>query len=160
YKHFYDKGAVVFGCPETLSWNYRGTVWFDLSGIVAKAPPLQVYVKSATLQFKALDPECPVHLLIASKDWSKGYPDNELGPGDPFTRIEWCGREGCRVNVQTVVNNWVRGADHGGYVNNGFVIRGEREGPSEDNDSCMPRYGDFSLTVTYKYNKPRDATPP
>lgn len=155
FKHFYDKGAVIFGCPETLSWTFRGTVWFDLAGIVAKAPPLRVYVKSATLKFKAFDPECPVHLLLANKDWSKGLADKELPPGDSFalSNIESCGREGCSVDVQTIVNNWVRGADHGGYANYGFVIMGDREGLHSDNDVCMTRYGDFALTVTYKYEK-------
>lgn len=153
YKHLYDKGAKIFGCPERLNWNYRGTVWFDLSAIVAKAPPLHVYVKSAALGFKAFDVECAAQLLIASKDWSKGYADNELVPGDPFAKIESCGRVGCSIDVQTVVNNWVRGEDHGGYANNGFVVRGEREGPADDNDVCMTRYGEFSLKVTYTYDK-------
>jgi len=153
YKHLFDKGAKVFGCPERLNWNYRGTVWFDLGDIVAKAPPLHVYVKKATLKFQALDRECPVWLLIASKDWSKGYPDNELVPGDPFTKIESCGREGCNIDVQTVVNNWVRGEANGGYANYGFVVRGELEGPVDDNEACPTRYGDFRLTVTYTYER-------
>lgn len=153
FKHYYDKGAVIFGCPETLNWNYRGTVWFDLSGIVAKAPFPQVFVKSATLKFKALDSECPSQLGIAIRDWSKGYPANELVPGASFAKMETCGREGCSIDVQAFVNNWVKGAEHTGEANDGFVIMGEREGPSNDNDVCMTRYGEFSLTVTYKYNK-------
>ena len=153
YKHLFEKGTAIFGCPERLNWNYRGTVWFELGDIVAKAPPLHVYVKKATLKFKALDRECPVGLLIASKDWSKGYPDNELVPGDPFARIESCGREGCSIDVQTVVNNWVRGEAHGGYANHGFVIKGELEGPVDDNEVCMTRYADFSLEVTYTYER-------
>jgi len=49
----------------------------------------------------------------------------------------------------------VRGEEHGGYPNYGFVIKGSKEADLhwEDNDSCLARYGDFSLTVKYTYDK-------
>lgn len=154
FKHRYDKGAVVFGCPDGSNTVYRGTVWFDLSDIISKAPPLHVVVKSATLHFKNLSGECPGELLVGTADWMKGYADNTLVPGDPFAKVGSCGSEGCSVDVQAVVNNWVRGEEHG-YANYGFVFKGIAEADLKygDNDSCIARYGDFSLTVTYQYNK-------
>ncbi|HSP63226.1 MAG TPA: discoidin domain-containing protein [Pyrinomonadaceae bacterium] len=156
YSHYYDKGAKVFGCPDGASAADRGTVWFDLSSIVGKAPPLHVSVKSAMLHFKK-NRECPSEeLLIAKEDWRKeGYPEETFVPGDPLGIIPACAPPECVRDVTTVVNNWVRGEDHGGYANYGFVFKGPREADLDytDNDDCMTRYSDFSLTVTYRYDK-------
>jgi hypothetical protein len=155
YLHYYDKGAKIFGCPDGASAVDRGTVWFDLSSIASKAPPLHVSVKSSLLHFKK-DTECPSQqLLIAKEDWLKGLSDDTLVAGDPIKIIPACAPPECVLDVTTVVNNWVRGEDHGGYQNYGFVIKGPIEGDHNftDNDGCMPRYSDFSLTVTYRYDK-------
>src|SRR5260370_41606702 len=50
-------GSIVAGYKESSGCGsghhtvYRGTVWFDLSTIISKAPPLHVAVKSAKLHF-------------------------------------------------------------------------------------------------------------
>lgn len=155
YEHYYDKGAKVLGCPDGASAAFRGAVWFDLSSIASKAPPLHVSVKSALLHFKK-DRECPSEeLLIAKEDWLKGIPEDTLVAGDPLAIIPACAPPECVRDVTTVVNNWVRGEDHGGYQNYGFAIKGPIEGDHKfgDNDTCVTRYSDFSLTVTYKYDK-------
>ncbi len=140
-----------------------------LSDIMKKAPPLHISVKSATLHFNQ-NGECPGELLIGSADWMKGYPDNELVPGDPSPLATLpsgvptsvlggllakpCGD--CNINVETVVNNWLKGAEHGGYANYGFVFKGMTEADLQyDNAaSCYSRYGNFSLTVSYTYDTP------
>src|SRR6266516_1088549 len=154
FKHRFDKGAAVFGCPDGSNTVYRGTVWFDLSDIVKKAPPLHIAVKSATLHFKPSG-KCHTELLVGGADWMKGYPDNTVVPGDPLTTLGPCGTAGCSIDVETVVNNWLKGAEHGGYANYGFVFKGMQEADVKygDNDSCVARYGDFSLTVNYRYDK-------
>src|SRR5437667_3319145 len=131
FKHRYDKGAVVAGCPDGHNSVYRGTVWFDLSEIMKKAPPLHISVKSATLHFNQTV-ACPGELLVGTADWMKGYPDNTLVPGDsvPLATLPSGFRtskvpsevlagpcEACILEVETVVNNWVKGEEHGGYPN-------------------------------------------
>src|SRR5437667_1880162 len=131
FKHRFDKGATVFGCPDGSNTVYRGTVWFDLSDIVKKAPPLHISVKSATLHFNQTV-ACPGELLVGTADWMKGYPDNTLVPGDsvPLATLPSGFRtskvpsevlagpcEACILEVETVVNNWVKGEEHGGYPN-------------------------------------------
>jgi len=155
YKHVYDKGAAVFPCPDGITSAFRGTVWFDLSGIAGKGPPLHVFVKSAALHFKE-DRHCPgQELLIAQEDWLKGYPDDKLVSGDSYAKLLECVSKECVFDVQPVVNNWVKGADHTGYANYGFVFKGPMEEDREyaNNNACMTRYSDFSLVVTYKYEK-------
>lgn len=155
YKHVFDKGAAVFPCPDGITSAFRGTVWFDLSGITSKGPPLHVFVKSAALHFKE-DRHCPgQELLIAQEDWLKGYPDDKLVSGDSYAKLLECVSKECVFDVQPVVNNWVKGEEHGGYPNYGFVFKGPIEEDLEygNNDVCQTRYSDFSLVVTYKYEK-------
>jgi hypothetical protein len=157
------------GCPSGSHTVYRGTVWFDLSTIMSKAPPLHVSIRSAKLHFNQSG-ECPGELLYGTADWLKGYSDNELVPGDPhaLAKLPSGIRTGtllggllakpcaaCSIEVGTVVNNWLRGEEHGGYTNYGFVFKGMLEADVfyGGNPSCVSRYGDFSLTVTYKYDK-------
>lgn len=160
FEHYYDKGKKVFGCPDGAQSVLRGTVWFDLKDVVSKAPPLHVFVKSAALHFKK-DRDClGQELLIADKDWLKGFKDGDLVPGEPFAKIPSCESGDCVVDVQTVVNNWVRGEEHGGYANHGFVFKGPVEADEKwgDNEACLVRYSDLSLTVTYKYDKTPSVT--
>ena len=164
YRHTYDKGKPVLGCPSGNNSVHRGSVWFDLREIASKAAPLHVSVQSATLHFKSLSGACPGDVLVGTADWVSGY-SGDLVPGDPLinrtgigeglSTLGPCGTGGCNVDVKTVVNNWVRGEEHGGYPNYGFVIKGSKEADLhwEDNDSCLARYGDFSLTVKYTYDK-------
>ncbi len=165
YTHTYDKGKPVLGCPSGNNSVHRGSVWFDLSDIAGKAPPLHVSAKTATLHFKRLSGSCPGELLVGTADWMKGYSDADLVPGDsvkkesplslPLNTFGSCGAPGCSMDVKIVVNNWLKGAEHGGYPNYGFVIKGMTEADAEysDNDSCLARYGDFSLTIDYTYDK-------
>lgn len=175
YHHFWDAGAKIAGCPEAATLVTRGTVWFDLSSIASKAPPLHVSVTKALLHYK-MDKGCDNHqLLIAQEDWLKGYPENKLVPGDPIADIPAsCASEGkgprtvglvcAPEDVAKVLNNWLRGEGNGGYANYGFAFAGTVEedfltaklGHWLDNDACWTRFSDFSLTVTYKYDK----TPP
>jgi len=163
FKHRFDGGAKFLGCPWGAYAVYRGTVWFDLSEIISKAPPLHVSVDRATLHFKVLSGGCPADVLIATIDWSKGYNAKPLLPGDPlvnksglaspFGMFSSC-TGGCNIDVTVPVSNWLKGLKHGGYANYGFVFKGMKESDIkyEDNEICLSRYGDISLTVNYKYD--------
>jgi hypothetical protein len=180
YHHFWDEGAKIAGCPEAATLVTRGTVWFDLSSIASKAPPLHVSVTKALLHYK-MDKGCDNHqLLIAQEDWLKGYPENKLVPGDPIADIPAsCATEGkgprtvglvcAPEDVAKALNNWLRGEGSGGFANYGFAFAGTVEedfltaklGHWLDNDACWTRFSDFSLTVTYKYDKtPPSSAPP
>lgn len=157
YEHYYDKGAKVFGCPDGAQVVFRGSVWFDLSDIVSKAPPLHVFVKSASLHFKK-DRNCPgEEMLLGNSSWMKGWPDGTLVPGDPFIRLSEADdlSSPVDIDVTSVLNNWVKGEEHGGYLNYGFVFKGPVENDLKytDNNVCIARYSDLSLTVAYKYDK-------
>ncbi len=158
FKHYYDKGAIVFGCPEGSNAAFRGAVWFDLSDIMKKAPPLHIAVQNATLTFK-VSGGCSQELLYGTADWMKGYPENTLVTGDHVATLGSClpGMDSCSIDVpvETVVNNWLKGAVHGGYANDGFVFKAMQDADLryENSDGCYSRYGDFSLTVDYKYDK-------
>jgi hypothetical protein len=154
YRHTYDKGKPVLGCPSGNNSTHRGSVWFDLSEIAGKAPPLHVSVQTATLTFRRLSGDCPGELMVGTKNWMKGFTAGALVPGDTLAPLE-CSGGGCRVDVKIAVDNWLKGSAHGGYDNDGFVIKGMTEEDLEyaDNDSCLARYGDFTLTVNYKYDK-------
>lgn len=166
YEHYWHEGAKLFGCPMAATYVSRGTVWFDLSSIASKAPPLHVSVTKALLHYK-MDKGCDEHqLMVAQENWREGYPDNKLVPGDIIAEIPAsCASEGkveCAPNdVARVLNNWLRGEGNAGYANYGFVFGASTEedglvpgGHWLDNDSCYTRFSDFSLTVTYKYDKP------
>lgn len=167
YDHFFDAGTKPAPCQERIDHVYRGTVRFDLSEIISKAPKFHVYVSSARLNFRKKDGEmkgsdgenlrgggCADALLVASADWTKGTKSDVLIPGAPYKSLAGsevtCGLGGCGIEVGPIVNNWVTGKED----NYGFVLKGENEEPHiEDNAACWSRYGDFSLSVTYKYDK-------
>ena len=156
FEHYYDKGTPPFPCPDGASAEFRGGVWFDLSGITSKAPPLHVFVTSAKLGFKTSHDCAGSQLLIAQEDWSTDYPGDKLLPGDAFAAVGACASGGCAaIDVSKILNNWIRGPDRGGAANYGFVFKGEIEGDLHwtDNDVCLTRYSDLTLTVTYKYDK-------
>jgi hypothetical protein len=154
YRHTYDKGKPVLGCPSGNNSTHRGSVWFDLSEIAGKAPPLHVSVQTATLTFRRLSGDCSGEVLVGTKPWMKGFTAGTLVPGDTLAPLE-CSGGGCRVDVKIAVDNWLKGSAHGGYSNFGFVLKGMKEEDLEyeDNDACLARYGDFTLTVNYKYDK-------
>jgi len=168
YDHYFDGGTPPLPCQERINNIYRGSVWFDLSEIRSKLPG--VFVKNALLHFRPIengirdsngDPFignkfCGDELLVASVDWRKGFT-GDLPPGAPFKSLSVepgkseviCGLGGCSIEVGPVVNNWVTGKED----DFGFIIKGEDEAPTtEDNARCWTRYGDFQLTVTYKYD--------
>ncbi|HEY6046040.1 MAG TPA: discoidin domain-containing protein [Pyrinomonadaceae bacterium] len=155
FEHYYDKGKPVFGCPDGAQVVFRGTAWFDLASISSKAAPLHVFATSALLHFKK-DKSCPEEeILIANADWLKGFSGGDLVPGDPFKKLPASASEDTVMDVTSVVNNWLRGEDHGGYANYGFVFKGPLEADLKysNNDACVVRYSDLSLTVKYKYDK-------
>ena len=156
YRHVYDKGTEPAPCPDGMNSVFRGAVWFDLSGIVSKAPPLHVFVKSAKLKFK-VDKDCAgSKLLVAQVDWLKGYSGKAVIPGEDIAAIPACASGDCpAIDVTAWVNNWVKGPDHAGEANHGFLFRGEPEADIEwrDNNSCLSRYSDISLTVTFQFDK-------
>ena len=156
YQHYYDPGKKVFGCPDGALVTRRGAVWFDLSAIASKAPPLHVFVKNAVLSFKK-DQSCEgEELLIGQENWLKDYPEDKLMAGDPYKKLPASPTEDVAMDVTTVVNNWVKGEDHGGYANFGFVFKQPREADLTwtDNDTCLVRYSDLSLKVTYTFDRP------
>jgi hypothetical protein len=175
YIHQYDvyhKYLYILDCSEEKAAVFQGSMWFDLSEIINKAP--SVYVTKATLNYKKIDSvardnrgdisrQCADRLMSASVDWRKEGYGGLLVPGvDPLP--VGCGPGGCSVDVHSVVNNWVRGEEHGGDANYGFVIKGEDEASAESSRYnryvCQTRYGDFSLTVTYSFPIKKPYTPP
>jgi len=158
FQHRYDAGAKVLGCPDGDNTVHRGAVWFDLSEIMSKAPALHVSVQSATLRFSP-SLGCASELLVGTENWLKGHEDNTLIAGDRVATLGVCipGPEGCSidVSVETVVNNWLKGPEHGGYENYGFVFKGMQEADLKysNADACVARFGDFSLILNYKYDE-------
>ncbi|HSP63227.1 MAG TPA: discoidin domain-containing protein, partial [Pyrinomonadaceae bacterium] len=161
--HYWDPGIV---CDERRTTEITGTVWFDLRQIFEK-PPLP-FASKATLQFKALKSDardndgrliyttCRDELQLPLEDWRKGLPPARLpksGPLAPPAYIECRLSEACSIDVTSIVNNWIKGSED----RNGFAIVGPpeevREKYPNNNALCTTRYGDFKLTVTYKYNK-------
>lgn len=169
YDHYFNSGTQPAPCQEKLDHAYRGTVRFDLSDIISKAPKFHVYVSSAKLNYRKKESlqkfgggepmtgrECVATLLTASADWTKETKSDVLIPGILYKTLAGsvsdsiCGLGGCSIEVGPMVNNWVTGKED----NNGFVIRGENEGLlEEDNAACRTSYDKFSLSVTYKYDK-------
>ena len=180
YRHWYDKGVV---CDEGATVINRGAVWFDFEKIVNKvgattvpsAPPVSgtapsaasVFVKSASLRYK-MDKYCAGDLLLAQADWRGGSSD--FVRGFPIGTVADCVSGGCAdLVVTSLVNNWVKGPDVGGEANYGLLFTSQfdtygAEGPMgdqphwKDNDGCLTRYSEISLTVTYKYEKPKSTT--
>jgi hypothetical protein len=76
------------------------------------------------------------------------------GEFDFLAKLGSCPPPGCSIDVTDVVNSWIMHPE----TRNGFVISGEDENflaklIPKSNDACETRYGDFSLTVNYKYDK-------
>ena len=99
----------------------------------------------------------------ASEDWMKYYPFSDLpyfsmnhfvaaGAFGFNAEINSCPPGGCGIDVTNVVNGWILHPE----LRYGFVMIGEDENflaklIPKGNDACETRYGDFRLTVTYKY---------
>jgi hypothetical protein len=156
FDHAYDAGTRPFPCSRKLIHIYRAAMNFDLKEITNLKP--RVFVTNATLHYnRSPDPAsgrtCADALLLATDNWqAPGYKN--LPPGDAYvsslpTGGASCGLGGCAVDVTSAVRNWVSGAE----AQRGFVIRGENESTdAKDNDSCLTRYRDVSLSVSYKYD--------
>lgn len=156
YDHSYDSGTRPFPCSRKLIHIYRSALQFDLSEVKSYSP--RVFVTSATLHYhRRPDPKdgrnCSDSLLLATENWeAPGY--HKLPPGDlyrttlPVTGSS-CGLGGCGIDVTSAVRNWISGTENP-Y---GFVLKGELETISnKDNEMCLTRYSDFSLTINYKYD--------
>ena len=168
YINHWSEGGFL-GCTTQFNSAFRGTVWFDLSEILSK-PGLPKATK-ATLTFKKIlsvandangkpiTRVCDDSLMAASEDWMVGDFDKRTVAGGEFDfnqKLGSCPPEGCSIDVTDVVNSWIVHPE----TRNGFVISGEDENFLEKlipktNDACETRYGDFSLTVNYKYDKTR-----
>jgi hypothetical protein len=168
YIHHWDPGHDPFPCKERKTEELAGVVWFDLSEIYSK-PPLPLAEK-AVLKFKALETgaadndgrrlitTCRDELQLPGVDWLKIKSDNPIpktGTLEPRKYIECRLSEECSIDVTSIVNNWITGRED----RYGFTIVGpdesgiiKDESPS-DNAGCTTRYGDFQLTVTYKYKE-------
>ena len=181
YDHYFH---YVEECFEQKAAFFNGTIRFDLSTIASKAPAPRIFVTDARLNFKQIDSvtfapkervlrQCGNQLLIATVDWQKPGYESQLVPGADPVPIT-CGpanvvagelRADCSVNVRSTVNNWLNGSQD----NFGFVMKGETaERAAKDvipiGGVCQSRYGAFSLTVSYKYDKetatkPKDTYP-
>ncbi|PYS43573.1 MAG: hypothetical protein DMF71_06750 [Acidobacteria bacterium] len=168
YIHHWDPGHDPFPCKERKTEELAGVVWFDLGEIYDK--PSLAFAKKAVLKFKALESgatdnearrlitTCRDELQLPGVDWIKTKPGNAIpktGPLEPRKYIECRLSEECSIDVTSIVNNWITGRED----RYGFTIVGpdesgiiKDEAPS-DNAGCTTRYGDFQLTVTYKYEE-------
>lgn len=155
YDHAYDPGTRPLRCSRSLIHVYRSAVQFDLGEVQSHAP--RVFVTSAMLHYNprpdpAVGRQCADSLLLATENWQvPGY--KTLPPGDLYSSLSSsgpaCGLGGCSVDVTSAVRNWVSGAEPAF----GFVLKGENEATdSRDNDQCLTRYSDISLSVHYKYD--------
>ncbi len=175
YVNHWHEGRFL-GCTTQSNSAFRGTVWFDLNEIFSKPSPKAEY---ALLTFKKIlavandangkpiTRTCHDKLHAASEDWMKDHPYSSLGyfSKDHFVAagafdfsapIDSCPPAGCSIDVTDVVNGWILHPE----LRYGFVMIGEDENflaklIPKTNDACETRYGDFRLTVTYKYDKPR-----
>src|SRR5712692_4773385 len=176
YVNHWHEGGFLLGCTTQSNSAFRGTVWFDLNEIFSKPSPKAEY---ALLTFKKIlavandangkpiTRTCHDKLHAASEDWMKDHPYSSLGyfSKDHFVAagafdfsapIDSCPPAGCSIDVTDVVNGWILHPE----LRYGFVMIGEDEVflaklHPKTNDACETRYGDFRLTVTYKYDKPR-----
>jgi hypothetical protein len=172
YINHWNEGGFL-GCTTQFNSAFRGTVWFDLSEILSK-PGLPKATK-ATLTFRKIlsvandangkptTRVCEDTLQAASEDWMKADFDKTIvasGEFDFVANLSSCPPAGCSIDVTNVVNGWIVHPE----TRNGFVIVGEDENflaklIPKSNDACETRYGDFSLTVNYKYDKAKDTYP-
>ena len=175
YIDHWDAGGGPLPCQEQFKAEYRGTIWFDLSEIFNKSP--LPFADNATLKFKrmvtaandnngnkVIDKVCKDHVAAANLSWwregrdSKTFiPEGDLIPPS----LNDCPYEGCSINVTNLVNNWMTGKE----ARYGFVIVGEDTKYvyglyPRDNAACETYYGDFSLTVTYRFATRKITTPP
>jgi hypothetical protein len=166
YINHWSEGGFL-GCTTQYNSAFRGTVWFDLSEILSR--PGLPKVTKATLTFrkilsvandangKPVTPVCDDTLQVASEDWMKSDFDKTTVGGGEFdflAKLGSCPAAGCSIDVTNVVNGWIVHPE----TRNGFVIVGEDENflaklIPKTNDACETRYGDFSLTVNYIYDK-------
>lgn len=166
YINHWNEGGFL-GCTTQFNSAFRGTVWFDLSEILSK-PGLPKATK-ATLTFRKIlsvandangkptTRVCEDTLQAASEDWMKADFDKSIvasGEFDFVANLSSCPPAGCSIDVTNVVNGWIVHPE----TRNGFVIVGEDENflaklIPKSNDACETRYGDFSLTVDYKYDE-------
>jgi hypothetical protein len=165
FLHHWDGGHPPIRCRERKTSEFVGTVWFDLNEIFSK-PPLPK-AEYAMLTFKAIESDgpggvCKDELRLPSDDWMRGLPENTLpktGSLEPAVYFEGCPAAGCSFDVTSIVNNWITGReDRYGFVISGLddiAAIGTDGGKNPDNNAhCTTRYGDFRLTVTYKYSEP------
>ena len=178
YINHKDGGHDPFPCVENSKIDYRGTIWFDLSEIF-KESPFPIVAAKATLNFKQVEGSvaaydyarrpiskvCEHRLLVATADWMKEDARSDVYGSDPrvpvpggdlIAPIKGCPPEGCTIDVTSLVNNWITGAtDRYGFVlaplseDEVFI---DKLNP-HDNSVCETRYGDFSLTVTYRFKR-------
>jgi len=171
FLHHWDGGHGPFPNQERKTIEFVGTVWFDLSEIFNK-PPLPK-AEYATLTFKAIESDgpggkCKDELRLPADDWMKGITSKPLiktGSLEPPVYFEGCPPAGCSFEVTSIVNNWITGReDRYGFAISGLddlAAIGTDDGKNPDNNAhCTTRYGDFRLTVTYKYSEPPVVLPP
>jgi len=175
YIDHWDAGGGPLPCEEQFKAEYRGTIWFDLSEILSK--PSFAHADKATLKFKriqnavndnnghkTIDKVCNDHLAAANLSWWKeGRDPNTFIPEGDYIppSLSECPYEGCSIDVKDLVNNWITGK----VDRNGFVIVGQDTKYvyglyPRDNAACETYYGDFSLTVTYRFPIKKSLTTP
>ncbi len=168
YINHWNEGGFL-RCTTQYNSAFRGTVWFDLNEILSR-PGLAKAI-NARLTFrrilsvanddngKPITRVCDDLLQAASENWMAGDFDKRSVAGGEFdflAKLGSCPPAGCSIDVTDVVNGWIMHPE----TRNGFVISGENENflaklIPKTNDACETRYGDFSLTVNYKYDKTR-----
>ncbi len=162
FHHYWDGGHWPFPCQQRSTFEFVGTVWFDLNEIFSKSPMPKA--ETATLTFKAIASDgpggvCKDELRLPGDDWMKGLPENTLpktGSLEPAVYFEGCPSEGCSIDVTSIVNNWITGReDRYGFAISGrddLAAIGTDDGKNPDNNAhCTTRYGDFSLTVKRRF---------
>ncbi len=175
YIDHWDAGSGPLPCEEQFKAEYRGTIWFDLSEIFSK--PSFPIADKATLKFKrmvtaandknghkTIDKVCNDHLAAANISWWKEGRDSDtfIPEGDYIPPgFNECPYEGCSIDVKGLVNNWITGK----IDRFGFVIVGEDTKYvyglyPRDNAACETYYGDFSLTIDYRFPIKKIYVPP
>ena len=164
FLHHWDGGHWPLPNQERKTVEFVGTVWFDLGEIFSK--PSMPKAEYAMLTFKAIESDgpggvCKDELRLPSDDWMRGLPANTLpktGSLEPAVYFTGCPPAGCSFEVTSIVNNWITGReDRYGFAISGLddiAAIGTDGGKNPDNNAhCTTRYGDFRLTVNYRYDK-------
>ena len=113
---------------------------------------------------KTIDRVCNDHLAAANISWWKEGRDSDtfIPEGDYIPpSFNECPYEGCSIEVKDLVNNWITGK----IDRFGFVIVGEDTKYvyglyPRDNAACETYYGDFSLTIDYRFPLKKIHIPP